>query len=205
MRKYRSELSAVVLERRRKINQRRLENLAMFLPMFVLLAGTAVAVRDNYVKAEAERKLAAEQAAPTWASFVAAKADAPMAEYITATDDEGIPHQLIINGESWDITQVNHFDDIDTSKPGAVLPDRVNEAETDCENRNISYIKGPKNNLRINLMHEVFHAGACLHGGDEWWNSIHPTNSVHPGIYHLGDFMSNFVHDNPLFMQWEMQ
>jgi len=105
-----------------------------------------------------------------------------------------IPSHLDINGQMWDLVHVDHFDD------------KTEYGETDCDNREIDYLdSSDPAELREALWHEVFHAGACIHGGDEWWNSIHPTDDDHPGIYHLADFMHNFTRDNKEFVSWESQ
>jgi hypothetical protein len=105
--------------------------------------------------------------------------------------DQGIPSHLDINGQTWNLVPVDHFDDNDVN------------GETDCENREIDYAtSSDPAELREAIWHEIFHAGACVHGGDQWWNSVHPTDDVHPGIYHLADFMHNFTHDNKQFVSW---
>lgn len=108
-----------------------------------------------------------------------------------------VPDRVVINGEAWEIIQVDHI-----GGKGLGANDVVT-AETDCEKHEIDYVSDEnRSELRTNIMHEIFHAGGCLHGGDEWWNSIHPTADNHPGIYHLGDFTHSFLHDNRQFSEW---
>ena len=100
-------------------------------------------------------------------------------------------HHLYINGQVWDLVPVDRFDD------------ETEYGETDCDNQEIDYLaSSDPSELREALWHEIFHAGACVHGGDQWWNSIHPTDDDHPGIYHLADFMHNFTRDNKEFVTW---
>jgi hypothetical protein len=108
---------------------------------------------------------------------------------VVETNEDGVPTHLNINGQMWNVRKVPFL--------------FITIAETRCKERTIVYIDDPSPMaLRTNLIHEVFHAGGCLHGGDTWWNSIHPDNFDHPGIYHLADFMTSFSHDNPEFMEW---
>lgn len=120
-------------------------------------------------------------------------------ESVSGLKSDGIPYVVQIDGENWALVKVNHFDDSNESHAGRI------QAMTNCEHRTISYI--PADNpivMHANIMHEVFHAGACLHGGDAWWNSGTGTPD-HPGIYHLGEFTAAFLHDNPELMEWLRQ
>jgi hypothetical protein len=112
---------------------------------------------------------------------------------IDAVNEDGLPIALNINGESWKVVRAQSF-----TKEMA-----DNAATTSCQLRTIFYLpEATPSLLRNDLAHEVFHAGACLHGGDTWWNSINPDNVHHDGIYHLADFWTNFAHANPEFMVW---
>ena len=76
-------------------------------------------------------------------------------------------------------------------------------AITDCKTQQIVYISEKIPNLQETMWHEVFHAGECLHD-PEYWNSKNVRNfhDVHPGIYHLGEFMDDFSKTNPEFLYW---
>jgi hypothetical protein len=101
-----------------------------------------------------------------------------------------IPTVLNISGKLWSLEEVVGYSSETTV------------GETDCKAHKITYVWTSSDGLREDLWHEIFHAGACDHGGDVWWNSIKPNNVTHPGIYHLAEFMQQFVKDNPAFMQW---
>lgn len=133
---------------------------------------------------------------PDW--LHGASLDGDLHEHITFNQpSHEVPFRAVINGETWIFVQVDHFDDTTKEKAGDIT------GETDCKNQEITYIPSEdKSELRTNIMHEIFHAGACLHGGDKWWNSDHPTDDKHPGIYHLADFMHSFLHENPQFAVW---
>ena len=150
-------------------------------------------------------KAAQQATVPTWAGFKInppGDASKQLFETIGSHYSDGVPINLIINGEEWSIVKADIFDDALKNKPGKSF--NGVQAETYCNNKTIAYIPATDpRRLRINLMHEVFHAGGCLHGGDTWWNSINPTRNEHIGVYHLGEFMAVFVHDNPYFMEWE--
>jgi len=119
---------------------------------------------------------------------------APQMTIISVTKD-GIPDRLNINGELWTVTRVKDF----SGDPSG----ETTEAQISCETRGIWYLPTDSHSeLRRNVIHEVFHAGACLHGGDTWWNSINPDRQHHDGIYHLGNFWSQFAAANPEFMEW---
>lgn len=139
--------------------------------------------------------------APDWANWKLASSYDPSSnlnEQVRAFRSDGVPTTLLINGEQWWIFHVDHFTDGTADKTGSIM------AETDCQNKIITYISSPNPAiLKVNIMHEVFHAGDCLHGGDTYWNSEKPNGEDHPGIYHLGQFMSVFLHDNPQFAAWE--
>lgn len=104
--------------------------------------------------------------------------------------EDGIPSVVIVDGNSWRIERVT------------ILQRPENAAETSCEHHMIYY--KPVDNktiLKDNILHEIFHAGACGHGGNQWWNSTNDP-SDHPGIYHLADFMLQFSQTNPEFIEW---
>ncbi len=105
-------------------------------------------------------------------------------------NEDGIPVVLYIDGLEWRVFRVG------------VLVNPKNMAETNCETHTITY--KPMNSrgmLKNSLLHEVFHAGACSHGGNDWWNSGKEPND-HPGIYHLADFTYEFSQTNPEFIDW---
>jgi hypothetical protein len=111
-----------------------------------------------------------------------------------------VPNRIFINGRAWHINQVDHFKDAEGHEDGIGFGGV--QAETACEYQQIIFI--PVENqteIRENIMHEVFHAAACSHGGDSWWNSKNDTED-HPGVYHLGEFMAEFAAANPGFMTW---
>lgn len=196
MSNYQSQMSERVLERIRKRRKARWVR--------VIQAVWALAMLTTFA-AGAWQSWAARQAAnaPTWADFVAYKPSDVSHEYVRGFDSSsGAPLEITVNGERWSLVLADRFSDVDPSK-STVADTRM--AETDCAHKVIAYIAAEDPmRLRINLMHEVFHAGACLHGGAGWWNSPENGRVVHPGIYHLGEFMATFAHDNPQFMEWEM-
>lgn len=183
--------SEAVLERKQKRNNAR--KLIVFragLTLIVLAAGIAF----NMDRIEHKKQL------PTWASFKINSGDGSL-ESVRANTDDGIPRILSINGEEWEVEKVNHFDDAEAHPNGDPF-DGI-QAETYCKERLIAYIQTENQaNLRNNIWHEVMHAGACLHGGDAWWNSINPTRNEHPGVEHLGEFLGEFSKSNPEFMAW---
>lgn len=113
----------------------------------------------------------------------------------------GIPKTLRINGQQWILIPAKGI--LQDS-----LDDRNWSAYTDCDNQYIVY-KPDYQGIKDALWHEVFHAGGCIHGngkvssGDKWWNSEHPDDNNHPGIYHLGHFMKDFTEQNTDFIEWE--
>lgn len=196
MSNYQSQMSERVLERireRKKAYWARVIEVAWALAMLTTFA------------AGAWQSWAARRAvsAPSWADFVPLSSSDVRREYLRGFDSSsGAPLEITVNGERWSLVLANRFNGVDPSK--STVTDR-RMAETDCAHKVIAYIAtGDPERLRINLMHEVFHAGACLHGGAGWWNSPDNGRVVHPGIYHLGEFMATFAHDNPQFMEWEM-
>jgi hypothetical protein len=197
MRKKFKGLSAKVLERMAKRRRERAERwLNCFLVVLsVLSCGGVSCLAFTAMRPEA----------PTWADFKPMKLGDVSYELTAAFMPGGVPAELTINGERWSLVMINHFNDVDLTKKAV---DDPRMAQTDCKHRTISYIvtQDPER-LRINLMHEVFHAGACLHGGDTFWNSaaVDDPKNPHPGIYHLGDFTATFLRDNPSFATWEAQ
>jgi len=182
--KKRPTFSQRVLEKQQKKFVRTLETCAVVAVVLITLGLAGFVVHM-------ERKRLALVKAPSWADFTMQSSGY---SYLPGLNPDGVPNSLMINGEQWSVEQVSSF------KSPRTL------AETYCNEKMIAYIReSDARRLKINLMHEVFHAGDCLHGGDKWWNSEHPTNSVHPGIYHLGEFMSSFLRDNPQFANWEAQ
>jgi len=103
---------------------------------------------------------------------------------------DGVPTYLSINGESWWLL------------PEKFLGTDI-AAETDCKQRVIFYIPTTDvTHLHRNLMHEIYHAGACIHGDATYWNTDKKDLKSHAGIYHLGDFSENFFASNPTFTRW---
>lgn len=128
---------------------------------------------------------------PTWADFTAANGN-QTGWYERATDPvTGIPESVSINGEKWALVRVDKYDHLD-------------RAGTEyCGAQTISYIEArDPREMRTIILHEIFHAGACAHGGDTWWNSINPTELKHDGIKHLGEFWAEFSMANPTFIRW---
>lgn len=190
-----SRLSEAVKKRKQERRRRRFGVVYASITAILFVGSIA------YQAYQAHRRIAMVNA-PTWATFTSAYTATPFHERILGVNWDGVPTTLIINGEQWTVVQVDHFDDAEKYKAGERFGGV--QGQTFCENKTIAYI--PAENralLKVNLMHEVFHAGDCLHGGDTWWNSEKPTDENHPGIYHLGEFMSAFAHDNPTFMEWQ--
>lgn len=99
------------------------------------------------------------------------------------------PKHIVIAGTVWSI---KHND--------AILKRKL-AGETFCDTRVIQYSsENDLLELRNTIWHEIFHAAACSHGGDGWWNSY--SDREHPGIFHLAEFVSAFVIDNPEFVDW---
>lgn len=98
------------------------------------------------------------------------------------------PPRIVINGQKWKL-QVAYFD----------IPGEM--GFTDCDNRIIQYRPNRSSSeMRETIMHEVFHAGDCLHGGEnKFWNS---EDIAHAGTYNLGEFTATFIWDNPELMKW---
>ncbi len=116
--------------------------------------------------------------------------------YDNTKDDHGMPQVLNINGERWIVMQVRQFSG----------PSENAAAATSCNMHVIWFLPSDTPSaLRWSLMHEVIHAGACLHGGDKWWNSDNPDMYNHDGIYHLADFLTNFNRANPEFVEWTLR
>ncbi len=128
---------------------------------------------------------------PRWPGAVFTSS-APQIQLVQTTAD-GVPMLLNINGETWHVVRVKDFKG----------PADKSVSEMSCKMRTIVYLPSDTpSQLRNNIIHEVFHAGACLHGGDTWWNSINPDGNKHDGIYHLADFWTGFARSNPEFMEW---
>lgn len=107
------------------------------------------------------------------------------------------PSFLLINGERWTVFTR------DLNRDGAM-------AETDCYDRMILWdpnsMKGSSVNFRDSMMHEIFHAGDCIHGNDDrWWNNQAKTGVTltdHVGIERSASFMVDFMRTNPDFVAW---
>lgn len=128
---------------------------------------------------------------PNWADFTAASGN-QTGWYERATDPvTGIPESVAINGEKWALVRVDKYD-------------HLNRLGTEyCGAQTISYLEArDPREMRTIILHEIFHAGGCAHGGDTWWNSIDPTETKHDGIKHLGEFWAEFSMANPTFIRW---
>jgi hypothetical protein len=216
MPKFHPAMSKVVLDRKQKRRDKKIalwSLIGLFVPTIIFLG--IVAVQTQISIHQAKVKIAQKQAlidlekapipiistTPDWADF---KISGTEHETSTFLNPDGVPEEVMIDGEKWDIIHVDHFDEAEKYKPGQRFGG--DQAETYCAERTIAYVSNEdKTELRVDLMHEIFHAGACGHGGDTWWNSIHPTSTYHPGIYHLGEFMATFLRDNPQFAMWEAE
>ena len=185
-------LSQKVLERRRKRIASRIHD-----AVFILAVVSAISTMGFSAWRTNKTYLAVN--APSWAEF---KVNMPQKrESIMAANQDGLPLKLTINGEFWDIVKADHFNDSEDYSDGQ--PFNGIQAETHCSKKIIVYIQTDDPALlRANLWHEIMHAGACLHGGDTWWNSINPTKTQHDGILHLGEFLGAFSRANPQFMLW---
>jgi hypothetical protein len=178
--------SEKILERRRKIKNRRNTIISVIVVTVISLA------TDSYLVWHEHKRNT-----PNW--MEGASVDGGLHEHVQFIDrdDPEVPFAATINGEHWDFVRVDHFLDGNGKQAGRT------QAMTTCDKRVITYIPSDDRALlRTNIMHEIFHAGACLHGGDTWWNSEEPTGDFHPGVYHLGWFMHNFLHDNRQFAEW---
>jgi len=107
-------------------------------------------------------------------------------------NDDGPPSVVLINGERWALLPVDDF----------VPKDGYKLADTYCEGKTMRYriLSNPRRLNQDDVAHELFHAGACAHGGATWWNSS--SDDAHPGIYHLGTFLAQLSHDNPELILW---
>lgn len=99
-----------------------------------------------------------------------------------------LPTAITVNGERWLLVEASGMFSL---------------GKTICERRTIFYrFTGDSQEDRNTIVHEIFHAGGCLHGGYrgyEWWNSI---DTEHTGIWHLADFTSTLIWDNPALVKW---
>ena len=108
-----------------------------------------------------------------------------------ALNEDGVPMLLNINGEMWGVVRAKSFEDSELA--GVAF----------CQAKAIAYLPSDAMSVvRETLVHEVFHAGACTHGGDTWWNSENPNSIHHEGVYRLGSFWTGFARANPEFMEW---
>lgn len=179
-------LNQMVLEKReRERNKRfsRIYSIVMGLMVLCFLALSAVLQYRTF-------KIRKAESLPTWADF---KVSGVTYSLQLGFDTEtSLPTSLLINGERWSVVKVAEYE-----------PGSTSTAETNCAARTITYIRAQKRgDLKESIMHEIFHAGACVHGGDTWWNSINPDNHHHVGVYHLGQFMAEFAPANPEMMEW---
>lgn len=198
--KFKSVSDRVLEYQKEKRNNRirAIARVALLVPFFVLIGF------DIYSMNKREKSMRA----PTWGDFVVTlpSDSESWKEWVNGKNSDGVPMHVIIDSQEWTIAKVDAFDDaVQCAHKKNVDCSFGIQAETYCNRKFISYINTEDPYiLRMNLMHEIFHAGACSHGGDVWWNSVDPDRTEHPGVYHLGEFMSVFAHDNPTFMKWEM-
>jgi hypothetical protein len=179
-RKMRTPFNEQVL---RRIQERRYERRRLIIPLATLFFLILNIGASLYFTHEARK--------PRWPNAVLT-GSAAQTKTVTTTED-GIPALLNINGETWHVVRVKQF----------TGPDQEISAEISCRVKVIAYLPAQTPSLlRTSLIHEIFHAGACLHGGDAWWNSINPDKNSHEGIYHLADFWAGFARSNPEFMEW---
>lgn len=197
----RKSFSESVLELQRDQRWLRIKVTVVFMAIAVCYIAEGLSLYSLHLKEKAIAKINA----PTWADFVAlgpGSVGTAFDDHVAAETQDGIPAELVINGEVWSVVRVDHFNDADDKKPGEYF--NGIQAQTFCAEKTIAYIRAEdQRRLHENIWHEIFHAAACSHGGDTWWNSENPTEDEHPGIYHLGEFMSIFSHDNPRFVEWE--
>lgn len=182
-----SEAIIRVRERRADRRNRVITNFMQAVVAASIIASTVYAVHSHI-----------KYNAPTWAEFVN---DGSIKETVVQFNADGVPNTLNINGERWDVVRVNAFNDAMEKNDGELF--RGVQAQTYCNYKMIAYIAVESSStLRNNLWHEVMHAGACMHGGDTYWNSINPTKDTHDGVKHLGEFLGNFAMANPEFVRW---
>lgn len=199
-----TSMSDKILQRRRKRRLGRIVATGKIVFAFLFLAGVGL---DAYH--ERHKDLIATSSAWQGFSMAGTGPNGTFSEWVGKVNEDGIPTPVIIADQRWEIVKVNHFSDAIQSdgKPRTGKSFKGVQAQTYCEQRVISYIPtaNPRD-LRSNLMHEIFHAGRCLHEeGDAWWNSAEEPKdaSDHKGVYRLGEFMATFSHNNPEFMTWE--
>lgn len=109
---------------------------------------------------------------------------------------DGLPTIVFINGQKWSLEAV---DKIKNQDPSTFI-----YGETVCEKHVIFYtrVSQPIMETHDTIMHELFHAGACTHGGATWWNSKSDVGDDHQGIYNLGHYTAQLFHDNPELAAW---
>jgi hypothetical protein len=186
----------VLAEVRRKKREKRNEYIR--IGIVVVYTSVMVALIGFALLYKPKSESSVPNATTTSATFTSAPS---MYESVEAFNDDGTPAHVYVSGDKWDINRVSLMADAKDAKPGEKIIGGA-MAITFCDRQTIEYIltRDPME-LRTNLMHEIFHAGACKHGGARWWNSKSDEN--HPGVYHLGEFMAQFARDNPVFMRWE--
>lgn len=193
-----SQMSAVVIDR---IRQRRRDRISLAI-MAVIVSGVLCCLVLSTYWIHKRYVAVKSMMPPAWSNF---QISGDAVERVSAKTPDGIPSILLINGQEWHVERVMAFNDALKYKGSGKSFSGI-QAETYCKEKTIVYIETDDINvLKINIMHEIFHAGDCLHGGDTYWNSEHPTSSVHPGIYHLGEFTAVFLKDNPEFALWMTQ
>jgi hypothetical protein len=167
----------------------------------LLLATSAGSFYTQYQQRKIRARLA-ELSAPTWANF---QLNSPTMSYQPSLSENGVPKEVTIDNQRWSLVQVDHFTGAD-GKPDDPRTGPHTGAETFCKRLTIAYLYAEDPvSQRVTLMHELLHAGACLHGGDTWWNSEHPTETVHDGIERIAEFETTFLRSNPEFAAWYLE
>lgn len=135
--------------------------------------------------------------APTWADFTTRSGQ----KMIVAVDMTDPPKYVIIDGKNWYLVHARSYTGVEGGLRSGEWTGA--SAKTYCLRQTITYLTDPDfGRFKASMMHEIFHAAACAHGGDAWWNSENPTATDHPGIYHLGEFSAAFIQQNPDFIKW---
>lgn len=189
--KKQKSFSEKILQRRALRRKKLAKNIISVSLIFLSLLFVSWAWHKDNV----ENKIRLKEAAPTWANFI--KLDDPKGEqyeqYVVTVKDQitGVPTVVNINSEQWSIVHVDKFNE-----------DNVG-GETFCQNKTIAYLYDENEmELRETIMHEVFHAGACAHNGDKWYDCSTVSRTEHKCIYNMSYFLTNFSMTNKYFMEW---